>query len=255
MVTNSIGCKGFDTVDVFEQPLPVVQLGPDTLLCNQETLLLDAGNPGDYHEWQDGTNTMTYTVTKSGTYIVTVVDEYGCISGDMILVTHQNTPVVDLGPDSLYCYGDTIRLNAFFPDANYYWQDGSTDTTFNVSMIPGTYYVRASDLCGTGSDSVKIDFHNCQSCVNVPNVFTPNQDGLNDVFLPLHDCNVTNYSFMIFNRWGQMMWISHDIDTGWDGRNSGKSEELGTYAWYLDYQNADKPGTVYHLQGYVVLAR
>ncbi len=255
IVTNAIGCEGWDTVDVLEQPLPVVQLGPDTLLCNNATLLLDAGNPGDYHLWQDGSNTQTYLVKESGTYIVSVADLYGCTSGDEIIVTHQNSPVVNLGPDSLYCYGDTIHLNAFFPDATYKWQDGSFDTTFNVFMIPGTYAVNLSNLCGNAGDTVKIDFHNCQSCVNVPNAFTPNNDGINDDFLPLHDCNVINYSFSIFNRWGQLIWISHDIDTGWDGRNNGKSEEMNTYAWYLTYENADKPGVKYELKGYVILAR
>ncbi|HYV93639.1 MAG TPA: gliding motility-associated C-terminal domain-containing protein [Chitinophagales bacterium] len=254
-VTNAIGCNGYDTVEVFEQPLPIVQLGPDTLLCDYATLLLDAGNPTDYHEWQDGSNTMTYLVSKSGTYTVMVEDLYGCISGDQIVITHENTPKVDLGPDSLYCYGDTIHLNAFFPDATYFWQDGSTDTTFNVSMKPGIYDVHVADQCGTATDTVRIDFHNCQSCVNVPNVFTPNSDGVNDVFLPFHDCNVVNYTLNIFNRWGQLMWLSHDIDAGWDGRHQGLSEELGTYAWYLDYENADKPGTTYHLEGYVVLVR
>ncbi len=254
-VTNTIGCKGYDTVQVLEQPLPVVQLGPDTLLCNNETLLLNAENPQDYHQWQDGSNTMTYNVTKGGTYTVMVKDMYGCVSGDQIVITHQQTPVVNLGPDSLYCYGDVIHLDAFFPDATYYWQNGSTDTTFDVSMKPGTYDVHVADQCGTATDTVKIDFHNCQSCVNVPNVFTPNQDGLNDYFLPFHDCNVTDYTMMIFNRWGQVIYETHNIDDGWDGRNSGKSEELGTYAWQLDYQNGDKPGTVYHLQGYVVLLR
>ncbi len=91
--------------------------------------------------------------------------------------------------------------------------------------------------------------------MNVPNVFTPNNDGLNDVFLPLHDCAVTKYTLMLFNRWGQLIWESHSIDTGWDGRHNGTREELGTYSWYLDYENADKPGISYHLQGYVVLVR
>ncbi|MEO5674219.1 MAG: gliding motility-associated C-terminal domain-containing protein [Chitinophagales bacterium] len=254
-VTNLIGCKGYDTVDVFEQPLPVVNLGADTLLCDYATLLLDADNPDDYHEWQDGSNTQTYQVSDSGTYLVTVIDKYNCISGDQIVISHQNTPMVDLGPDSLYCYGDTIKLNAYFPDATYSWQDGSANATFNVFMIPGTYYVNLSDICGNADDTVSIDFHNCQSCVNVPNVFTPNNDGVNDFFLPFHDCNVDNYNLMIFNRWGQLIWQSHDIDTGWNGKNSGTSEELGTYAWYLDYENTDKPGTTYHLQGYVVLVR
>ena len=254
-VANVIGCKGYDTVKVFEQPLPVVQLGSDTLLCDNANLLLSAQNPQDYHEWQDGSNTMTYDVTEGGTYSVKVIDKYGCVSGDQIVITRQKTPVVNLGPDSLYCYGDVIHLDAFFPDATYLWQNGRTDTTFDVSMIPGIYDVRVADQCGTTTDTVKIAFHNCQSCVNVPNAFTPNQDGLNDVLLPIHDCNVTNYTFMVLNRWGQLIYETTDINQGWDGRNSGMSEEMGTYTWYLDYQNADKPGVLNHLQGYVVLVR
>jgi gliding motility-associated-like protein len=233
--TNSIGCKSWDTVEVFEEPLPIINLGADTLLCNGATLMLDAQNDSSYHQWQDGSNKATYLVTVEGDYSVTVIDKYGCTSNSDIHVEAQRTPFVELGPDSLYCYGDSIRLDATWPDATYMWNTGDTDPVYYVFMKPGEYRVDLTNECGTYADSVIVDFHNCQSCVNVPNVFTPNADGLNDNFLPLYDCNVGNYTLKVFNRWGEELFESHKIDDGWDGRNEGTQSDLGTYAWYLTY--------------------
>ncbi|MFI5135282.1 MAG: gliding motility-associated C-terminal domain-containing protein, partial [Chitinophagales bacterium] len=252
---NSIGCMSRDTSLVYQEPLPYVNFGNDTLLCNNATLLLDAKNDSSYHQWQDGSNTPTFLVTKEGDYSVVVIDKYGCTSSDLIHVNMQRTPFVDLGPDGLYCYGDSIRLDATWPDATYEWNTGSTDPVYHVFMKPGTYSVNVTNLCGKYTDSVTIDFHNCQSCVNVPNVFTPNKDGLNDAFLPLYDCNVGNYTFKIFNRWGQEIFESHNIADGWDGSYEGKPALMGTYAWHIDYANMDKPDTQYELKGYVILLR
>ena len=253
--TNSIGCKSWDTVEVFEEPLPVIELGNDTLLCDFASLLLDAGNDSSYHQWQDGSNTATYLVTKEGNYSVKVIDKYGCISTDEIFIETQRTPFTDLGPDSLYCFGDSIRLNASWPEAAYQWNTGSTDPVYFVYMKPGIYRVDLTNQCGTYSDSVYIDFHNCQSCVNVPNVFTPNADGMNDRFTPLYDCNVGKYTLKVFNRWGQQVFESHNIADGWDGRMEGKQQELGTYAWWIEYANMDMPDVMYDLKGYVILLR
>jgi gliding motility-associated-like protein len=253
--TNSIGCLSWDTVEVFEEPLPVIELGTDTLLCNDATLLLDAANDSSYHDWQDGSNTATYLVTREGDYSVTVIDKYGCISTDEIHVEMQRSPYAELGPDELYCYGDSIRLNAWWPDASYAWNTGSTDSVFYVFMVPGLYRVDLINECGVFSDSVMVDFHNCQSCVNVPNVFTPNADGRNDLFIPHYDCSVGNYTLKIFNRWGQQLFESHNINDGWDGRNRGTPSEIGSYAWHLEYVNLEKPEITYELKGYVVLLR
>lgn len=70
----------------------------------------------------------------------------------------------------------------------------------------------------------------------IPNCFTPNDDGDNDVFLPVSP-NLSDYSFKIYNRWGQLLFVSTDASIGWDGRNEhGNMAETGTYIWEIAYQ-------------------
>ncbi|MCY7410535.1 MAG: gliding motility-associated C-terminal domain-containing protein, partial [Chitinophagales bacterium] len=245
----------FDTIAVFEQPYPIVDLGNDTLLCNDATLILDAKSDTLFKEWQNGSNQNTYTVSEEGTYSVNVIDEYGCATLDSIHIEYQATPIIELGNDSLYCYGDSVILIAFYPDATYIWNDGSTDSTYGVFMKPGSYHVDVSNQCGYYSDSIKIDFHNCISCVNMPNVFTPNYDGLNDVFKPIYDCNAGEFTMKIFNRWGQLIFQSTNIEDGWDGTFNGRKSDMNTYVWHLTYQNMDKPGVEYFMEGNVTLLR
>lgn len=70
----------------------------------------------------------------------------------------------------------------------------------------------------------------------VPNAFTPNGDGKNDVFRPLIFGNVKQYTFTIYNRWGAIVFQTHDIQKGWNGELDGIKQESNAFAWVCDYQ-------------------
>src|SRR6202012_1997711 len=79
----------------------------------------------------------------------------------------------------------------------------------------------------------------CRQCLlgfYIPNAVTPNNDGSNDVFRPLIFGNVSSYSFSIFNRWGQRVFESSALGSGWDGRLPGSPQPPGLYAWICAYQ-------------------
>jgi gliding motility-associated-like protein len=124
--------------------------------------------------------------------------------------------------------------DVFFPGAEYYWQDGSVYYDYSVKS-PGTYWVEAYNSCFSTFDTVVIDYDDCGTCVHVPNAFTPNTDGINDQFLPVIGCDFTNYSMRVYNRWGQMVFLTKDPMEGWNGMNESKPSEVGTYVWYITY--------------------
>jgi gliding motility-associated-like protein len=72
----------------------------------------------------------------------------------------------------------------------------------------------------------------------MPSAFTPNHDGINDVFLPKYQCSFTGYKLKVFNRWGQLVFISANAGNGWDGRFSSREQPTGIYVWELDYKDA-----------------
>ncbi|MCX7744303.1 MAG: gliding motility-associated C-terminal domain-containing protein [Flavobacteriales bacterium] len=155
IVTNAQGCSGSASVNVIINSNPLVNLGPDTTVCNTQTVLLDAGNAGANFFWSDGSSNQTLLVGSAGTYTVTVTDGNGCSSSDEITVNYQPLPVVDLGADQTLCLGSSIQIGDTHPGATYTWNTGAT-TAFITVTTGGTYTLTVS-LCNTSvSDNITI---------------------------------------------------------------------------------------------------
>ena len=153
-VTNVCGSIS-DTVVIVSQTLPVVNLGNDTSVCGSTThILLDAGNPQSTYLWQDNSSASTFTVNQPGHYYVTVTNDCGTNS-DTLDVVSILVPQVDLGPDQTICLGTPVTFDATYPDANYLWNDGSTNAQFTTSQ-DGRYYVIVSNNCGQATDSITV---------------------------------------------------------------------------------------------------
>ena len=105
----------------------------------------------------------------------------------------------------------------------------------------------------TDSTSQKIRvLNNCY--IDLPNSFTPNGDGVNDYFYPLNAFKADNLTFMVYNRWGNKVFESHDWTKKWDGTFKGNPQSAGVYIWYMDYKNHDTQ-IQYHKKGTVLLIR
>ncbi|CAN5466681.1 hypothetical protein BH11BAC2_BH11BAC2_20690 [soil metagenome] len=157
------GCIGRDTLQANYFPVPAVALGSDITACEDNPVILDAGNAGATYLWQDGTTTQTYDVLTSGNYVVTVTAN-GCSGTDAILVTIDPKPVAYLGNDTTICKGFQIFLDATNPNSTYVWQDGTTNSAYFVSD-PGIYTVIVFSGVCTATDTVVIDQQ------DKPNVF------------------------------------------------------------------------------------
>ncbi len=144
-----------------------------------------------------------------------------------------------LGRDTTLCTGQQLLLKANVPkeadSVNYTWQDGSKDSVFLVTQ-PGTYWVSAyiEDYKITLTDTINVNYEDCNKPIWIPNSFTPNGDGLNDIFLPVTEAELENYTMLIYNRWGQQIFESHNINKGWDGKYKGKLVELGVYTYRIE---------------------
>jgi gliding motility-associated-like protein len=137
-----------------------IDLGNDTIICNGDTLSLNAGTGYTQYLWSNGSGDSSIVVTSSGEYWVTVFDGYGCEASDTINVIFFMDTINQhpLGPDRTLCSGEVLLLNAGEGLDNYLWQDGSTESTLLVQYA-GIYWVIASNFCGTVLDSVFIDYY------------------------------------------------------------------------------------------------
>jgi len=94
----------------------------------------------------------------------------------------------------------------------------------------------------------------CECELTVPNAFTPNGDGRNENFRPLHPCKMTEFVFKIFDRYGELVFQSSDFSKGWDGTFKGMKASNGTYVWMASYTNSDTQQKKFK-KGFVVLIR
>lgn len=242
------------TVDTFKVKFVdlAVDLGPDTAICTNGALLLDASNQGAIYKWQDGSTQQTLQVTGSGTYSVKV-NQQGCIDSDTIVVTEFEPSLNIPQEDTSICDDETITLQAVAnPISNYLWSNGSTQENIVVGT-PGTYRVTATNACGTFTDSVKIQMENCNCKPFIPNAFSPNGDQQNDVFKAHIACTTTNFSMSIYNRYGQRIFQTMSPDKGWDGTFNDQPSDIGTYFFYIKFKGPR--GEDFEQKGDIILLR
>ncbi len=145
-----------------------------------------------------------------------------------------------LGNDTTLCVGQSLTLSPNMPNATYTWQDGSHDSIFKVTHA-GTYWVRAyfADYNITTYDTINIMYKDCDTTekiipdIYIPNSFTPNGDGKNDVFKVVSLYEFSEFKLSIYNRWQGLLFDSDDINIGWDGTYKGKPVPLGVYVYQL----------------------
>jgi len=155
-VINENGCTGSDTIFVEISPGIELNIGSDTTICPNGIFEIDAGSGYANYIWQDSTNNQLYEVFSPGTYWVTVFDENGCSGSDTITVELSPPVVVDLGNDTTICLGEDLILEPGNNFYSYYWQDGSTGSTYTVEDA-GMYAVIVTDQNGCfGYDTINV---------------------------------------------------------------------------------------------------
>ncbi|MBK9759369.1 MAG: gliding motility-associated C-terminal domain-containing protein [Flavobacteriales bacterium] len=155
-VTNAFGCSTEDSTQVFVHLLPVVQLGPDTSLCEGEIWSLDAGILGGTYIWSTGATGQSINVNTEDTYWVEMADAFGCAGSDTILITYDPVPVVQLN-DAEVCISETVVLDAGNPGATFLWNTGETTQALVLDSVGGTFSVvvtNAGWCSGSGSATV-----------------------------------------------------------------------------------------------------
>ena len=237
--TTADGCSSADTLKVLQPfKLPLVQLNKDSLLCSQSSRILNAGSFNSY-SWNTGEVTQTITVNTTGTFFVIVTDANGCKGTDTTRVTKLlPLPSRFLGADTSICNYSKLDLKGPPGYSRYLWNNGIT-TANNSIQNPGTYELRVTDNNNcSGSDSINVALKQCMSGFFIPNAFTPNNDGLNEEFKPFLFGDVLQYSFSIYNRFGELVFTTANVQNGWNGTIKGWPQDPGIFVWKCLYQLA-----------------
>jgi gliding motility-associated-like protein len=178
--------------------------------------------------------------------VVTLTADYAECPDIVVVKPIQifDLPIVNLGEDKIMCPGLTAPFlleNIGLSTGNYLWNTTETSSSISASDI-GNYWLQINKNGCVGADSL---FINRDCFLNIPNSFTPDEDGSNDYFLPMEILSkgVTTFSMDIFNRWGEKVFTTTNIASrGWDGKYGGKQQPIGTFVYQISvvFKNAER---------------
>jgi gliding motility-associated-like protein len=227
------GCQNTVSSTVVLVNMPVVNLGPDIAICDGTLASFNIPVSG---LWSTGVNSNSIQVSRAGKYYVTV-NVGSCVASDTIEVRIKPRPIANLPEQIVGCLEGTITINADnLVNTSYLWSTGETTPMIEVSDF-GVYSVTTSNDCGTASDSARAYFQDCTYAIYIPNTFTPDNDGINEVW-QISTYNVSKLTLRIFNRWGEAVYTTHDLNPIWTGEANGGEYYVrdGVYSFHMIYE-------------------
>lgn len=260
-----------DSVAVKVLVNPTVDIGADTTICKEESILLNSTTTGNVttYLWTPSQGlsdttaaTPIATPEAATTYIVQVYNE-GCFDYDTITISvnapkadFSRTPEMGTAPLSVaFVNNSTVGAYQWFLNETPAYEDKGAAHSFTSKFTSsGTYNVRlvVTDSNGCEADTMLPVMVSEMSILWIPNAFTPKGDNINDRFSVVASPGITNLKVTIFDRWGELIYEWTDINGGWDGTYKGELAQEGVYVYILSATDSDKS---YQKVGHVTLLR
>ena len=272
--TNQYGCTATDSDRVFVVRPFSLRLPSDTFVCTGSNVLLEPEG-GYTYRWIAGVSGSDSAASAirvnpaAGTsYTVVASDSDRCFADTATVnVAVEPLPTVQAVPVGTLPAGNSVTLQVTGSADVTSWEWSPADylsctdcnSPLSTPQSSITYTVTGKTQYGcTASDSLRIQLICMEDRVSVPNTFTPNNDGFNDVFYPRGKGVRVISSFLIFNRWGNTVFERHNIPlddaaSGWDGKLNGADQPTGSYVYAL--QIVCDTGDIFALKGTVMLER
>ena len=261
-------CQNSDTITVYNGPNLTIDLGSDTTICLGDSIHLDAGDYLTEIWMSQDTATAIYASSELAYHVLAINDE-GCFGRDTISVEVSSVPQVNIVQDDSLeiCEhsDEEITLNIENDEGMEIYWDCGIDNPEATIFSEGRYIVSKTNqfLC-VAYDTITILPYCKPVVLTMPNVITPNGDGINELHVPIEtatdDINyilsrITEIKYTVHNRWGRLIHITEGNLPSWNGSHQKTGEEVasGTYYWLLHYK--DDAGGSFTLNGFVELFR
>jgi len=264
VASSASGCPAppvHTNVTVIPKVVPVVSAGVS--ICAGETTQLSASG-GKYYKWvpstgldHDDISNPVASPLQTTTYTVHISNDGCADSSKTATVTVNQNPVANAGSNKAIFEGQSVKLNGAIAGDNitgFFWTPATflddpkslTPTATPTEDITYTLNL-TSATCGSSSSTVLVRVY---KKVTVPNTFSPNHDGVNDVWNIDALITYPESSVLVFNRYGQQVYQSTGYAKPWDGTYNGSALPAGTYYYIIDLKNNTSK-----LTGWILIAR
>ena len=256
-VNNQFNCPYVDStrLTVYE-PFNAAPLNNPIYLCLKDSVKLNVTPTNKKIFWSPSTNISSITKYNpfvsppvNTTYTAILTDSVGCFSDTTSIdVIIKSLPQVNAGPDKILPYNSMFSISPIYSSniVSYSWTPASSlscntcPITSGIALQSQQYTIKVtSDSACTAKDDITV-FVECKYAnLLMPSAFTPNKDGLNDMYYPLTRGIKLIKHFVVYNRYGQLVFerrnfIPNDRPFGWNGKFSGIDQPLGTYIYMLE---------------------
>lgn len=262
--TDIYGCENTTTTNVgfFEIPVASMMVS-DSVLCVGDNIVITPFGGTSFELQPDNLFSLdNFSLSPSSTssYTLIVYSDDGChsINNAVVTLSVNNAPIITASSNTIINIGQTTTMSAL-GGLTYQWQPIGSLSCFSCAQTvakptENTFYV-VTGFDGNGcanTDTVFVQVeYNCGEYF-VPNVFTPNGDGLNDV-VNLYNACIANYKLQIFDRWGEKVFETTDVNDSWTGDFRGKPMDTGVFIYKAE--GFDLQGAAFSVKGNVTLLR
>jgi gliding motility-associated-like protein len=258
--TLAEGCIGSEPVTITVNPKPVLLISPEQEMCSGKSVQINVSGATIY-QWSItpvvsniNSNQNLVSPSQTSTYEVIGLNLYSCSDTvESTVIVHPN-PIADFSIDRTLLTSDdptiTISNLSTVNDTNF-WDFGDDNQIINNSntidysypFSEGDYLIEliVSSIYGCLDSTEKLIQIKGDDIYYVPNSFTPDGDEFNNSFLPIFTTGFdpSNYEFTIYNRWGEIIFVSKNHLTAWDGTFNNKLCKEGLYSFTIKYKNPD----------------
>lgn len=247
--TNSSGCQNEDSISIGVFPIPQLEITPQQEICEGDSALISVKGANTYSWSPQGFGNSTYvSPTQTTTYFVVGFNEGNCSSQVSTSIIVSPKPKINLVASPQIAEIDFPVIQFFNKSSDLItsildFGDGNTLSPFENSIehrypsSEGTYMVKLmgeNQFGCSATERINVRIIGDKS-IYVPNSFSPNGDEINQEFCPVlsNGFDPNNYTLEIYNRWGELIFRSEQIDWGWDGFYKGGLCSSGTYIWKI----------------------
>lgn len=267
IVSTPIGCADTDYVSITVHSIEFANINPsETTICPRDSVQLQANGGVAYH-WEPALylndQNISNPVSKPLEYIEYTVystSQFGCTDTDKVRIQVASDGVLDAGDDVTLYPGESYQIEPsgnclyfnWFP--NYHLSSTSIENPIANPPVTTQYFVTGTTEYGCAvTDSITIRI-SPETVLDLPNAFSPGSGtSVNDELRIIKRGLATLNFFRVYNRWGELVFETTDIEKGWNGQYKGKPQPMGTYVFVVEAKTST--GKRFYKQGNVTLIR